>query len=142
MKGRDKNEPSGNKTGPDWIRIEVNQTTPRILPPQKSNRLALNQSETHLITLNQTEGPPTRPKLRGPSTPNLFHPIRPGQSPSFSVRSSMFPIRRSNSFTLDLRRARSCPIVPVQFSSLATHHPSPFRVPRSEFRVNPVCLKP
>lgn len=112
-KGRDKNEPSGSKTGPVWNRIKLKQTDPCISPPQKSNQITLNQSESNRIKVRahiKMRVPPDRT----PHSAN-FQPIPP-YSPghralSFSIRRSMFlfvPPSHSFATSFVLDRAQSC----------------------------------
>ena len=126
MKGRDKNEPSGNETGPDRIQTRVNQTDSRISPPQKSHPNTLNHGETHQITVNQTKGVPTQPN----PAPANFQPIPP-HSPGVSPQQARF---RPPAWDFRLPQlipptTPSCSIGAQSwrrpFSSLATRHSSP-----------------
>ena len=100
-RGRDKNEPSGNKTGPDWIRIKVNPTDLRISPLKKSNQIAPNQSESNQIPVNQTKRRP-RPPCAGqlPAHSTLF------------ARGTAHQFRLPTSAHLLHPQPPSCPIVP------------------------------
>ena len=142
-KGRDKNEPSGNKTVPDWMRIKVNPTDLRIAPLKKSNQIAPNQSESNQIAGNQSKEvsllrlcgqcDQAANQLAAAPTSSPFHPIRPGYGASIPASD----LRPSPSSTTSIvpNRAQSWRGATTRFSLDVGCSPSAFSVRRSMFDV-------